>query len=240
MLRLLASLAVLAATGALLGSFLASAAESQSRIVDHTSGVRVAAAAQAIDQTQVCSLLTPFGGGLYELQVRAHAGIRRNGFTWHNLAFAMVRSGPLAYGPSLLDNALGWVAAGRPSSETILENEGDAFLAQQYGTLAVNRSECRPSRARVRLTGTGLRGGQVGQLGERLDCESPRRVLVRLRATLTASRLLFRDGKYLKTKRALKSGFMAVRTLTGRPLVFAAVFDSGKARLYTARTCYPD
>jgi hypothetical protein len=33
---------------------------------------------------------------------------------------------------------------------------------------------------------------------------------------------------------------MAVRALTGRPLVFAAVFNSGKARLYTARACYPD
>jgi hypothetical protein len=107
------------------------------------------------------------------------------------LAFAMVRSGPLAYGPSLLENALGWVAAGRPSSETTLENEGSpVFLAEEYGTLAVNRSECRPSRARVRLTPTGLRGGRVGQLGELFDCVSPRRVLLRLRATLTIAAAL--------------------------------------------------
>jgi hypothetical protein len=36
----------------------------------------------------------------------------------------------------------------------------------------------------------------------------------------------------------IAEGRLAVRTSSGKPLVYADVFDSGKARVYTAQSCF--
>jgi hypothetical protein len=188
------------------------------------------AAASRIDHTLLCSVSNR------EVEVRAHAGFRE-GSTWQNLAFAIVRTGFVTSRAMVLDDALAWVSAGRTAHETNLENEGAALSAQYYGTLAENRGACRPVSRRVPLTAKGLRGGPVGILARQFDCAAPSRVLVRLRAVPLSPAPFFRDGKHLKTRGDLASGSFAVRTMSGRPLAFATVSESGKARLFTARTC---
>jgi hypothetical protein len=38
----------------------------------------------------------------------------------------------------------------------------------------------------------------------------------------------------------VKTASLAVRTQSGKPLVYAQVFESGKSFLYTAPSCFPD
>jgi hypothetical protein len=199
-----------------------------------------AAPARVIDRTMLCSAL-PIGGGLYQFEVRAQEGIRLNRTTWRSLAFAAARSGHVTIGPSRLENSLAWAGAGRVSPTTSLDHETrDPYLARMHGTLALNQQLCSRSSARVRLTARGLQGGPPGQFGEEYDCPAPRRVLVRLRATVRTGEPIYRDRHFVKTKATLQSAFLAIRTPSGRPLAFAAVFESGKARLLTATSCLAD
>jgi hypothetical protein len=206
----------------------------------HSSG-GAAQGPAVIDRTLLCSTLA-VGGGLYQFEIRAQDGIRENRTTWRSLAFASARAGRVTIGPSQLEDSLAWVGAGRVSHATNLEayDVRSPYPAQTYGTFALNQKLCTRSRARVRLTAKGLDGGRAGQFGEEYDCESPRRVLVRVRATLRTRAPVYRDRHFVKTKANLKSAYLAIRTRSGKPLAFAAVFESGKARLFTASNCIAD
>jgi hypothetical protein len=199
------------------------------------------AAAAVIDRTLLCSTLA-VGGGLHQFEIRAQDGIRENRTTWKSLAFVAARSGRITIGPSQLDDSLAWAAAGRVSHTTNLEDYDamSPYPAQTHGTLALNQKLCTRSKARVRLTAKGLEGGRAGQLGEEYDCPAPRRVLVRVRANLRTRAPIYRERDFVKTKGSLKSAYLAIRTRSGKPLAFAAVFESGKARLFTASSCTAD
>jgi hypothetical protein len=205
-----------------------------------TTGAGTTAPA-VIDRTLLCSTHS-IGGGLYQFEIRAQEGIRQTRTTWRSLAFAAARIGRITIGPSQLDNSLAWVGAGRASAATNLEeyDTRSPYPAKVHGTLALNQKACSPSRTRVPLTAKGLDGGPAGQLGVEYDCAAPRRVLIRLRATLAARAPVYRDGHFLKTKATLDSAYLAIRTRTGKPLAFAAVFTSGKARLFVGASCLPD
>jgi hypothetical protein len=194
-----------------------------------------------IDRTLLCSTLR-IGGGLHQFEVRAQTGVRENRATWKWLAFAGVRIGHITRGPAQLEDSLAWAAAGRASQRTNLEELDPAwpYPAKTYGTLALNRESCRPSRARVPLTAKGLSGGLADAFGDAYDCPAPRRVLIRVRATLRARAPIYRDRQFLKTKADLKSAYLAIRTPADKQLAFAAVFESGKARLFTAPSCLAD
>jgi hypothetical protein len=194
-----------------------------------------------IDRTLLCSTFS-IGGGLHQFEIRAQEGIRQTRTTWRSLAFAAARIGRITIGPSQLDNSLAWAGAGRASATTNLEeyDTRSPYPAKVHGTLALNQKACRPSSARVPLTAKGLDGGPAGQLGVEYDCAAPRRVLIRLRATLAARAPVYRDRHFQKTKATLDSAYLAIRTRTGKPLAFAAVFKSGKARLFTSPRCLAD
>lgn len=198
-----------------------------------------AVSTQVFDRTLLCSTLA-IGGGLHQFEIKARAGIRQDRTTWKSLAFVAARSGHVAIGPAMLDDAIAWAGAGRVSHATTLEESRIPYPAQTYGTLAVNQQLCRPSNARVPLTPKGLDGGPAGPLGEEYDCPAPSRVLVRLRATLATRTPVYRDRHLLKTKATLRTASLAIRTRTGKPLAFAAVFESGSARLFTAPGCLAD
>jgi hypothetical protein len=202
---------------------------------------RTVAPAPVIDRTLLCSTLA-IGGGLHQFEIRARAGVRENPTTWKSLPFAAARSGHITRGPAQLDNSIAWIAAGRASPKTNLEELDPLwpYPAKTHGTLALNQELCRPSKARVRLTGKGLDGGVAGPFGDEYDCPAPRRVLVRVRATLQARAPIYRDDHFLKTRADLKSAYLSIRTRSGKPLAFAAVFESGKARLLTAAGCLSD
>jgi hypothetical protein len=198
----------------------------------------------AFDRTYACS--TVILGGVYGIETRAHAGIR-SGKRWSKLPYAVVSSGGWAglligY-PYARDNSVAWVTAGAPSHDTTADVEGENFPVETGGTLGVNKSLCRPSRAAVPLRSTGLRGGSAGVQGEAFDCGVPRRIFVRVRATTLSAASLSARGKMLvATNAVIRRAELAVRAPSGKPLVYATVAETGKAKatLFTARNCVPD
>jgi hypothetical protein len=217
-----------------LAALLASLSLTQTTLAETTAPV-------VIDRTLLCSTLS-IGGGLHQFQVRAQQGVRENRTTWKWLAFAGVRIGHITRGPAQLEDSLAWAAAGRASQRTNLEELDPAwpYPAKTHGTLALNQESCRPSRARVPLTAKGLNGGLADAFGDAYDCPAPRRVLVRVRATLQARAPIYRDRQFLKTRSDLKNAYLAIRTLADKQLAYAAVFESGKARLFTRANCVAD
>ena len=194
----------------------------------------------AIDRTLLCA--TAPTGGIYEIEARAHEGIRESPSQWKQLPFAVVGSGGTAgraNSPALFDNSLVWISAGRATATTTVDTEFMAVPLLALGTLAV-KAGCRTTKTRVPLTAAGLQGGAASPFGDEVDCSSPRRVLLRVRAVLEAPTSLRRRGTLLKTSAPVKEARLAVRTQAGKPLVYAEVFESGKARLFTAPGCVPD
>jgi hypothetical protein len=194
-----------------------------------------------IDHTYACA--TVFLGGVYRVQSRAHAG-RRSGSHWARLPYAVVASGGVARTPGVdaaPGNSLAWVSAGAPTPGATVDLEWLAFTAHGGGTLGVNRSLCNSTRASVSLSATGLRGGAVGSDGASFQCDSPKKVFVRFRATVRGSTALRERARlFLATNASASEAKLAVRTRSGRLLAYADVADSGKARLFTARSCVPD
>jgi hypothetical protein len=194
--------------------------------------------ATVIDRTVECRTL--LNGGIYEIEARAHSGVRANPSTWKTLPFAVVTSGSTGSATTQLDNALVWITAGRPSRDTWLEEHFFPTLATANGTLAIKLGRCRSTRAKVPLSRRGLEGGTASQLGEIFDCESPRNVLVRVRARLESSRGLRSSHGFLRTETPVVEAAFAVRTRSGKPLAYASVAASGKTQLFTGRGCFRD
>ena len=91
-------------------------------------------------------------------------------------------------------------------------------------------------------------GGQASQLqdSDSYDCQASRRVLVRITARFGRpvdfrSRVVYERRRYATTVGVpAQSAAFAVATMTGKPLVYATVSETGTARLFTARSCVPD
>ena len=119
--------------------------------------------------------------------------------------------------------------------------DGEVFPVLGGGTIGVNSSMCRPSKAKVVLSSSGLRGGVVPQSVSAIECASPRRLLVRFRASVKGSSALRERARiFLATNAPAREATLAVRTLTGRLLAYADVSESGKARQFTAKGCTPE
>jgi hypothetical protein len=106
------------------------------------------------------------------------------------------------------------------------------------GGLGYDNARCGPSRTKMALVPKGLSGGVANAFGEDLRCIVGKSVLVRVRAT-------FRDpvveepnkaGDFISALGRMTTGQIAVRTVAGKPLVYADVADGGRARLFT-RAC---
>ena len=105
------------------------------------------------------------------------------------------------------------------------------------GGLAFAGRRCTTTRARVSFSRRDLTGGLAGQLGDELQCIVPRSLLVRVRAVFREPvDLKLVQGSYAAIGR-IAQGQVAVHTTAGKPLVYADVTDSGRARLFTARGC---
>jgi hypothetical protein len=190
-----------------------------------------------VDRRLVCA--TSQSGGIYEIEAQSFSGTRQ-GSRWARLPFAVVSTGDVAAAAEVLRNSLAWITAGRPHASTVL---GDYFYpprAVAYGTLALNRRNCRSSSARIPLTAAGLTGGAASRLGDVFDCGGPRRVLVHVRAVLATPGRLTGHGDFLVTTTPVREARIAVRTETGRPLAYATVAESGRSTLHTGRGCFPD
>lgn len=182
-------------------------------------------------------------GDLEEIEARAGAGIRETRSKWKQLPFAVVAAGRSTistsqWGP--LTYSFAWVTAGEPSAATTI----DSGWRKRWGrkgvpaTLGVSLRACKQATTRVPLSAARLSGGGASPFGEEYDCPTPSRLLVRMRAVLRSPAALRTRQSFLATSVPVREARLAVRTLTGRPLVYAEVFDSGKARLFTAPSCF--
>ena len=119
--------------------------------------------------------------------------------------------------------------------------------------LAVDPQKCKPATARIPLSAAGLAGGAASALpgthhvgSDAYECRTPSRVLVRIHAvfrTPTTLRSQIRYGRRTLTtsnEAVVKEARIAVRTPSGQALAYAEALESGKARLFVARTCAPD
>jgi hypothetical protein len=102
---------------------------------------------------------------------------------------------------------------------------------------------CTGSGALVSLKAGSLRGAAPGPFGRSFDCEAPRRVYLRIRAVFfePAALVESREPGYrtLFAQGQISEAAVAIRTPSGRPLVFASMAGA-KARLFTARSCIED
>jgi hypothetical protein len=212
-----------------------------SRLQEPHAGARGSAPEAVIDRTYLCA--TRSSGGLLEIEARAHAGVGRGRPSWDEVPLAGITTGSNTGGAATsLDNDLAWMTAGRPGATARIIDDpfaGFTYPVRVWGTLAVNRKLCRSSSALVPLTRDGLSGGLASPLGDTLDCATPRRVFVRLQA-IASSSALKQHRQFLRTTEPVREARLAVRTESGKRLVYAEVFQSGKARLFTARGCAPD
>jgi hypothetical protein len=188
-----------------------------------------------IDRTFECS--TVLLGGLYQVEVRAHAGDRLSG-QWARLPYAGVSTGGNAGRPDASVppvSTLAWISAGSPAPQTTVDDAYDAFVVQTGGTLGRSTDLCRPSSARVELSRAGLRGGGVRSEVSSFDCSTQKRVLIRIRATALGSAALRERGRiFVATGTTLSRAELAVRTPNGKLLAYASVDQSGRSRQFTA------
>lgn len=207
---------VLAACGALLAA---------------ASGAAVAAVTAApagvVDRTYSCT--TAETRGARTIEVAASSGLRR-GRRLTSMAQAIVTSGndpSVPSGPP----AFAGVVAGYPPPRSF-----------PPGSLGIAAQRCKPARAKVGLTTRRLQGGVAPsyQTNDQVKCYAPRRVLVRVRADFARPVALkpSRDRSLLVAVARLRAAEIAVRTPGGKPLVYAQVLESGRARLFTARDCF--
>jgi hypothetical protein len=111
------------------------------------------------------------------------------------------------------------------------------------GGLSISLDQCTPVVATVPLTTRGLNGGLVDAYEDTYECFPTRRILVRTRAVFrrpTNLRFDRRGGRSLMAIARITKGDIAARTPSGRPILYAQVLESGKARLFTDADCVPD
>jgi hypothetical protein len=189
--------------------------------------------AQVLDNTYTCAVFVR--GGAYLLDVRAHAGTLLNG-KWARLPYAGVRSGVFSGGAG---NLVAWITSGKPVSTTMIDQDYDAFDVKTSGTVGIRREGCRRTSASVPLSSIGLRGGAAPPLGNKYECFVPKQVIVRVRAFVEGSAALRGGVDYQTTHVPTVEAQLAVRTLGGKPLVYADGTHSGRARLFAAKSCSP-
>jgi hypothetical protein len=185
---------------------------------------------RVLDRTYSCGV--ELGGGLYAVDVTAHAG-SRTGRQWAKLPYVGLRTGNASISTG---NLLAWVSAGRPTATTTMDLDFWSFSG--LGTVGVRRTLCRATSARIPLSPAGLEGGAAPDVGASFTCEAPRRIVVRVRSELTASAVP-RGPEYSAVHVPTRSARIAVRTAKGRALVYGEAFASGKSRLFTAKGCWP-
>jgi hypothetical protein len=167
-----------------------------------------------IDRTFVCA--TELRGGIHEIEVQA-------GNT------------PWVKGFALFDVSTHWVP------DFILAGVGDDVANW-------NPRRCKATSSNVPLNSRGLvRVPPWGESGTEVDCEVPRQILLRVRAVfrspVTPRRVSWSSSggfSVLVARGKLVEGALAVRTRTGKSLVYAFVNRQRQARLFAAPTCYPD
>jgi hypothetical protein len=200
----------------------------------HSSARAQSGPSRIFDRTLLCTTLVQ--AGIRELDVYAGSVVRGQVDYQGQKALpsaGLGTGGPVSSGP------------GQPSAGGVTLVAGSAGPARAEGGsyFLVAGRHCTTSTRRVPLSPRGLEGGQASPLGsDRFECFPPRTILVRARALFRSpTRLrIDRGSGSLSTSAAVREFSFAARTLSGKPLVYAEVFDTGKARLFVAPGCVAD
>ena len=109
--------------------------------------------------------------------------------------------------------------------------------------LEINPTHCNPLKTSGALTERGLRGGQVGGLGRIVDCQTPARVVSRIRGSFTRPTALrphrIFDLTFLRAEASARVTTVALSTSKGHPIATLRV-ENGKAFLFTSANCEED
>jgi hypothetical protein len=180
----------------------------------------VVAKARTVDRTLRCPVQPH--AGVRQLQVFGQAGVRDQGDAtkWFALANAEL------YGKG--GGGIG-VQAGIPVQTT--------SGPYPRPTVWMPTATCKRISARVPLSPRGLDGGAASQLREHYECVVPSRILVRIRAEFRSPTALLTRRGTQSTLKPVRAGYLAARTEAGKPLAYAEVFESGKARLFVSANC---
>lgn len=184
-----------------------------------------ASPSRVVDRTLACTVAFSNGARTIDANVRS---AYRSGSTMEWLAQASVTTAgnPLPkknYEPTLAGLTAGW------PPPPPLESGGLGFAS----------TRCAVTRARVPVSSMGLTGGAASVFGDEVRCRTPKRILVRVRATFSAPATLERskDGTFVTASGRIVRGQVVVRTLAGAQIVYADVTDAGKARLFLSKVC---
>ena len=130
------------------------------------------------------------------------------------------------------------------ASSSVTQNMFESLGSLRSDGLSVHRGHCLPARSPVKLTTRSLRGGAVPPLGAELTCDTPRRLLLRVRAVFERPVTPQTSRQYgfpqLTASGALEQAAFALATPSGRQIAYLSVTGTEKARLFTVRTCRED
>jgi hypothetical protein len=189
------------------------------------------AAARLIDRTFRCTLGVV--AGTPKLEVGAAAGLRVRG-RFERLAQATVDTFPENNFDERDALHIAGMTAGWPPPPS-LGGPGGA---------GASLDQCTPVVATVPLRTSGLRGGPIDGFEDVYECFPVQKtIFVRLRVLFRSPknlRLSLRGGRSLQARGRITRGELAARTSAGRPLFYAEIFESGKARFFTDRDCVID
>jgi hypothetical protein len=192
-----------------------------------SAGAGSAAPASVVDRTYSCE--TTVTRGARTIEINASSALRKRG-RLSSQGQIVVSSGNDPSVPAS-PPALAAVVAGYPPPRSF-----------PPGALGIAARRCEPTRAKVELTTRRLRGGVAPsyQTVEQTKCYAPRTVLVRVRADFARPVALkpTRDRSLFVAVSRLRKAEIAVRTPTGKPLVYAEILDSGRARVFVAPGCF--
>jgi hypothetical protein len=182
------------------------------------------AAVRIIDRTLACT--SGAQGGARVIFLRAQSAYGQGGtLEWLAQATVSTPGQPIpskpGYRPTLAGATAGW-----PPPKPLTS-----------GGLGFEGRRCKTTRTRVAFSRQGLTGGRAAQLGDELQCVVPKSLLVRVRAVFREPVDLAVVNRSYSAVGRIEQGQVAVRTTDGKPLVYADVSDSGRARLFTAKGC---
>jgi hypothetical protein len=178
-------------------------------------------ASRLVDRTLLCR--TGYSGGARLVLINARSAARHGDkLDWLAQAFVSTPGNPLSKQNS--QPTLAGMTAGWPPPPPLTT-----------GGLGYDNVRCGPSRAKVPLSSRGLTGGVANAFGEELRCIVGKTVLVRIRATFRqpVTEEPTKAGDYVNALGRLDTGQLAVRTAAGKPVLYADVAESGRARLFT-------
>jgi hypothetical protein len=175
---------------------------------------------RVFDRTVRCTI--PLSAGIRIVYAIGQSGVRDQADPSRWFAVASVAL-------TVDDATLAGVQAGAPRAER--------GLPQIQATFWLNMQSCRPAASPVSLAPRRLRGGPLNRIGETYKCTMPRSIVLRVRAEFPSPvNIRARDGVQ-SSEAPLRKGFLAIRAEQGKPLLYADVLESGRARLFVASSC---